>query len=160
MSNIGIVGSSDILFKKSQIRQIRESGVPLVSAPLNAVLGDKPVLDKGCLVDHLDGSVTEDEYYAYMRENDHDASRFPTTSQPSPGQFMTAIEEAFDGGATDVYVFPVLPSRSGTFQSALVAAAEISGVELPQIVGVNEEGYYTGDQIAIEFPWDGKSINP
>jgi len=47
----------------------------------------------------------------------------PETSAPSPGSFLEAFDRAADEGATGVIVVSISSKLSGTYQSAMVAAA-------------------------------------
>ena len=47
--------------------------------------------------------------------------KLPTTSAPTPGQFMEAYQAAFDAGATSLLCFCVSAEISGTYNAALTA---------------------------------------
>jgi DegV family protein with EDD domain len=61
------------------------------------------------------------EFYARLRTSEH----LPTTSQPTPGDFLATYEElaAYDR----IYSLHISSALSGTYQSASTAAAEIGG---------------------------------
>jgi len=62
--------------------------------------------------------IGPEEFYARLRTT----TELPTTSQPTPGDFLSAYEEL---GAYDrVYSLQISAKLSGTFQSAQTAAAE------------------------------------
>ena len=51
----------------------------------------------------------------------------PTTSQPTPQDFLTAYEELVAAGYERIYSIHLSAKLSGTFQSASLAAAELGG---------------------------------
>lgn len=59
-----------------------------------------------------------DEFYRRLAASD----RLPTTSQPTPQQFLSAFQRAADEGATEVICITVSSKISGTYQSAVIAA--------------------------------------
>jgi DegV family protein with EDD domain len=63
--------------------------------------------------------ITPEEFYARLRT----AAELPTTSQPTPGDFLATYEEltAYDR----IYVLNISAKLSGTHQSAVTAAAEV-----------------------------------
>jgi fatty acid kinase fatty acid binding subunit len=65
--------------------------------------------------------LTPEEFYARLRT----AEELPTTSQPTPGDFLATYEElaAFDR----VYSLHISAALSGTFNSARAAAEELGG---------------------------------
>src|SRR5919204_4765513 len=67
--------------------------------------------------DYVD--LSPHEFYARLRT----AAELPTTSQPTPGDFLAAYEElaAFDR----IYSLHIASNLSGTFNSARTAAAEL-----------------------------------
>jgi DegV family protein with EDD domain len=67
--------------------------------------------------DYLD--LTPEEFYARLRT----ADELPTTSQPTPGDFLTTYEEL--SGYDRIYSLHLSAALSGTYQSARTAAAEI-----------------------------------
>jgi fatty acid kinase fatty acid binding subunit len=62
-----------------------------------------------------------DEFYRRLRT----ARELPTTSQPTPGDFLAAYEE-LDGFAR-VYSLHISAKLSGTYESARMAAGEVGG---------------------------------
>ncbi|GAC1442085.1 MAG: DegV family protein [Mycobacteriales bacterium] len=84
-----------------------ELGVRLV--PLHVLLGDWSF-------DEPD--VEPREFYRRLRESDVK----PTTSQPAPGEFLAAFEQAAQAGADRVLCITCSSGLSGTHQSATVAA--------------------------------------
>jgi DegV family protein with EDD domain len=60
-----------------------------------------------------------EEFYARLRT----ATELPTTSQPTPGDFLSAYEEL--GSYDRIYSLQISAKLSGTFHSAQTAAAEL-----------------------------------
>ena len=67
--------------------------------------------------DYVD--LTPEEFYARLRT----ATELPTTSQPTPGDFLTTYEEL--SGYERIYSLHLSAALSGTFQSARTAAQEL-----------------------------------
>jgi DegV family protein with EDD domain len=65
--------------------------------------------------------LAPEEFYARLRTSEH----LPTTSQPTPGDFLATYEElaAYDR----IFSLHISSALSGTYQSAGTAAAEIGG---------------------------------
>src|ERR671927_1765393 len=61
------------------------------------------------------------EFYARLRTSE----RLPTTSQPTPGDFLETYEELAQYDR--IYSLHISAALSGTFQSATTAAAELGG---------------------------------
>jgi DegV family protein with EDD domain len=68
--------------------------------------------------DYVD--ISPDEFYARLQAS----QQLPTTSQPTPGDFLATYEEL--AGYERVLVLPIASTLSGTFQSA-TTAAELEG---------------------------------
>jgi DegV family protein with EDD domain len=81
--------------------------------PLYVLFGDESYRDYV--------ELTPAEFYARLRTSD----QLPTTSQPTPGDFLQTYEElaAYDR----IYSLHISSAVSGTYQSATTAAAEIGG---------------------------------
>jgi DegV family protein with EDD domain len=81
--------------------------------PLYVLFGDESYRD------YVD--LSPEEFYARLRSSD----QLPTTSQPTPGDFLRTYEElaAYDR----IYSLHISAALSGTFQSATTAAAELGG---------------------------------
>jgi fatty acid kinase fatty acid binding subunit len=79
--------------------------------PLYVLYGDESYRD------YVD--LTPEEFYARLRTADD----LPTTSQPTPGDFLTTYEEL--SGYERVYSLHLSSALSGTYQSARTAAAEL-----------------------------------
>jgi DegV family protein with EDD domain len=63
--------------------------------------------------------LSPEEFYARLRT----ADELPTTSQPTPGDFLAAYEEL--AGYERIYSLHISSALSGTYQSATTAAAEV-----------------------------------
>jgi len=64
--------------------------------------------------------MTAEDFYARLeRSGEH-----PTSSQPPPEAFLRAFQQAAEAGAREAITFVVSSHMSGTYQSALRAAAE------------------------------------
>lgn len=63
--------------------------------------------------------LSPEEFYARLRT----ADELPTTSQPTPGDFLAAYEEL--AGYERIYSLHISSALSGTYQSATTAAAEL-----------------------------------
>ncbi|MDY5083156.1 MAG: DegV family protein, partial [Candidatus Limivicinus sp.] len=66
-----------------------------------------------------DGSMTKDEFFARLAAD----SKLPRTSQPSPASFIQQFEDAAAAG-DEVVVITIAQKLSGTYQCAVLAAAE------------------------------------
>ena len=63
--------------------------------------------------------ISPNEFYARLRT----ATELPTTSQPTPGDFLASYEEL--GAFEQIYALTISAKLSGTHQSAQTAAAEV-----------------------------------
>jgi len=81
--------------------------------PLYVLFGDESYRD------YVD--LSPDEFYARLRT----AERLPTTSQPTPADFLATYEELAEYDR--IYSLHISAALSGTFQSATTAAAELGG---------------------------------
>jgi fatty acid kinase fatty acid binding subunit len=63
--------------------------------------------------------IGPEEFYARLRT----VTELPTTSQPTPGDFLAAYEEL--AGYERIYSLQIAAALSGTFESARAAAAEL-----------------------------------
>ena len=79
--------------------------------PLYVLFGDKSYRD------YVD--LTPEKFYTRLRT----AEQLPTTSQPTPGDFLTTYEEL--SGYERIYSLHLSAALSGTYQSARTAAAEL-----------------------------------
>ncbi len=83
--------------------------------PLYVIFGDERFRDE---VD-----LTPDEFYARLAA----APVLPTTSQPTPQDFLDTYEELAAKGFERIYSLHLSAKLSGTFQSASLAADELGG---------------------------------
>jgi DegV family protein with EDD domain len=79
--------------------------------PLYVLFGDESYRD------YVD--LTPEEFYARLRT----ATDLPTTSQPTPGDFLAAYRELDD--YERIYSLHISSALSGTYQSATVAASDL-----------------------------------
>jgi len=82
--------------------------------PLNVHFGEDQVFQEGV-------TLNNDQFYAMLAE----ATELPTTSQPSPGQFLDVFSELTKAGH-DVLCLVISSKLSGTYQSALDARHSLS----------------------------------
>jgi len=87
---------------------IEEYGIIVV--PQFIIWGDEQYRDR---VD-----ITPKEFYQRLEEEDEK----PTTSQAGVGDFLDAIKQAQDNGATEALILTVSSAMSGTYQMAKAAA--------------------------------------
>lgn len=86
----------------------------LIEVPASVIFGDEVFLNKV--------ELTDQEFYQRLEALPKGAS-LPTTTQPTPGQFTAAINQAKAEGATSILVTAVSSKLSGTYNSAVQAAA-------------------------------------
>jgi len=77
--------------------------------PLNVHFGEEQVFQEGV-------TINIDQFYTMLAES----PELPTTSQPSPGQFLDVFSELAEAGH-DVLCLVISSKLSGTYQSALDA---------------------------------------
>lgn len=102
--------------------------------PLTIHFGDEEYLD-GVTIHHK-------EFYEKLIESDV----MPTTSQIAPQAFQDAFQQAVDAGET-VVALTVSAKLSGTWQSAMIAAAEFPG----KVYVVDSESVTIGLGILAEY---------
>jgi DegV family protein with EDD domain len=73
------------------------------------------------LRDHVE--ISPGDFYARLRA----AAELPTTSQPTPEDFLAAYRDLEAAGYERIYSIHLSAKLSGTFQSAVLAAAELGG---------------------------------
>jgi DegV family protein with EDD domain len=73
------------------------------------------------LRDHVE--ISSSEFYDRLAT----ADALPTTSQPTPQDFLAAYEDLVSAGYERIYSIHLSAKLSGTFQSASLAAAELEG---------------------------------
>jgi len=82
----------------------------IIVVPMTVIWGDKQ---------YLDGlELSAEEFYQELKVN----PIHPTTSQPTPGDFLAAYDQAKSGGATRIMVCVISSAMSGTIESARLAA--------------------------------------
>ncbi|MEJ7654275.1 MAG: DegV family protein [Chloroflexia bacterium] len=113
MSQVKVVTDST-----SDIAPETVSELGIVVVPLNIHFGDETLLDGV--------EITNQEFYERLV-----ASRqMPTTSQANPEAFRAAFEKAVEEGAEGVVCVSVSSKLSGTYNSAMLGAREIAGVDV------------------------------
>jgi DegV family protein with EDD domain len=75
---------------------------------------------------YFDGVNITLEEILNAREQGHKVS----TSQPSPEAFLTAFQKCKEEGATDILCVTISSTLSGTYNSATLAASEMTGVNI------------------------------
>ncbi len=101
--------------------------------PLTLVLGGQK---------YLDGvELSPEEFYARIASE----QVMPTTSQPSPEQFLNAYRSAYEDGYEELVVFTISSNMSGTIQAARLAA-EMSPIPV-QVVDSLENSMGLGWQV-------------
>lgn len=61
--------------------------------------------------------LTSDQYFAYL----NDLKEHPTTSMPSPSEYISAFEEAVEAGYKKILCICMSSGSSGSYQSAAIA---------------------------------------
>lgn len=74
--------------------------------------------------------ITTDEFYEKAKA----ADQFPTSSQPSPGEFVQLFEEMKEQGYTHVFSIHLSSGISGTYQNALSSGQMVEGIE---VIGID-----------------------
>lgn len=85
----------------------------IIECPASIIFGDEVYRNK------ID--MSHEEFYRRLLALPSGAP-LPTTTQPSPGQFKEALDQAKRGGATAVIITVVSEKLSGTYSSAVQAA--------------------------------------
>lgn len=106
----------------------------IVHLPLKVMFGETEYADA---VD-----LSHREFYEKLVESD----TVPTTSQIGPAEFGDAMERVVAAGDTAVVV-TVSGKLSGTYQSAMIAAADYSG----KVFVVDSENVSLGERILVEY---------
>lgn len=102
--------------------------------PLTVCFGEEEYID-GVTIDH-------DEFYAKLIESDV----VPTTSQATPEAFEKVFEKIIEEG-DEVIAVTLASNLSGTYQSAVVAAAEFPG----KVRVIDGKSVAIGSSILAEF---------
>jgi DegV family protein with EDD domain len=116
--------------------------------PLNVHFGEDQVFQEGVTLNH-------DQFYTMLAE----APELPTTSQPSPGQFLEVFSELAEAGH-DVLCIVISSRLSGTYQSALDAKHMLSDANIVVI-----DSYSTASPLglmgitAAEMAADGHTMD-
>ena len=106
----------------------------LTIVPLSVRFGDR---------EYVQGvDITNAQFYEMLVESD----TLPTTSQATPYQFEAAFRKAVDAGDT-VVAITLSAKLSGTYQSAVIAAAEFPG----RVFVIDSASAAIGTGILIEY---------
>ena len=118
----------------NQIQIITDAGSDLTVLPMTIRFGEE---------EYLDGvNLTHKQFYEKMIET----QVLPTTSQPSPYAFETAIRKIHEQG--DIALIITISSKlSGTWQSANIAAAETGG----EVYIVDSLNVAVGEKAIVEY---------
>ncbi len=126
MANIGIVTDSTAYLEDAYVK---EHDIKVV--PLKVIMGD---------VSYREGiDISNDEFYGRLTESDI----FPTTSQPSVGEFLDAYKEMAERYEAIISIH-ISAGISGTFESAKSAAAEMEDYPIEVI-----DSRYTAIQLMM-----------
>jgi DegV family protein with EDD domain len=98
---------------------------------LDVEVVDAPVLMDGKII--LGSSVTTSEFHKMMDQ----AKEFPSTSQPSPKQFIEGYENLISRGYTDIVSVHLSSNLSGTINSAYLAKSMIEDKVAIHIMDTN-----------------------
>lgn len=113
MSKIAIVTDSTAAFPYPSL-----GDVPIVSVPLNVIWGNETLKDS---VD-----IQSDEFYDRLRSA---TGAMPTTSQPSPKEFLDVFEKLLAEGY-EIICLVISGALSGTFNSAVQAVHILGDVRI------------------------------
>ncbi|MBT9177047.1 MAG: DegV domain-containing protein [Firmicutes bacterium] len=105
MKKIALVTDSTADLTPAQIKSLN-----VAVRPLNVIFSDKTYLDG---VD-----IQPEQFYPMLAA----AKKLPTTSQPSPGEFMELYEKLFAQGYDTIISLHISSGLSGTYQAAKQAA--------------------------------------
>jgi len=108
LKRIGLVTDST-----SDLTPEQAASLKTTVRPLNVIFGDKIYLDG---VD-----IHPDTFYTMLAS----AKQLPTTSQPSPGEFMELYEKLFADGCDVIISVHISSGLSGTYQAAKQAAEHL-----------------------------------
>jgi fatty acid kinase fatty acid binding subunit len=111
--NLGTANTAIVLDSTADLPDAADRFPNWRVVPLYVRFGDESLRDG---VD-----ITADQFYERLREG---GGVFPTTSQPTPGDFLASYEAL--GGYERIYSLHVSARVSGTFASAEAAAAELA----------------------------------
>lgn len=109
MGNVAVICDSTCDLPQAQMEA---AGVRVV--PLKVVFGPESFLDGV--------EMSADQFWVKLRTSPH----HPKTSQPSPGDFLTALAAAKAAGASGAVVITLSAGLSGTHQSAVLAASSFT----------------------------------
>lgn len=121
-----------IIDSASDILPAQAKELGLIHLPLKVLFGKEEFLDAV--------NLSHEEFYEKLASS----TDFPTTSQIPPFEFAQAYQKVTDAGDTAV-VITLSGKLSGTYQSAVIAAADFEG----QIFVVDSENVSIGERILL-----------
>ncbi|GGE16730.1 fatty acid-binding protein DegV [Marinithermofilum abyssi] len=107
---------------------------------------------------YLDGvTIQPEEFYQRLKE----VNEMPTTSQPSPIDFVEAYREAAKDGDTDILSIHLSSAFSGTYQSALLAQSMVEDEFKVTVLDSKTATYAIGSIVvaAARAAKNGKSLD-
>lgn len=107
---------------------------------------------------YLDGvNISSSEFYSRLKEID----QMPTTSQPSPSDFVEAYREAMENGSTEILSIHLSSAFSGTYQSATLAKSMVEGEINVTVLDSKTASYAIGTIVvaAAQAAQEGKSMD-
>lgn len=94
-------------------------GLAIVECQASVIFGDEVYMNKV--------EISEADFYRRLA-NLPKGAPLPTTTQPSPGQFIDALRQVKAEGATSAIITTVSTKLSGTYNSAVQAAEREAGI--------------------------------
>ncbi|MCD4751937.1 MAG: DegV family protein [Anaerolineaceae bacterium] len=116
MSKIAIVTDSTATFPYQQV-----GDVPIASVPLNLIWGDEVQKDG------ID--IKPEEFYERLQTS----PVHPTTSQPTPKEFLEVFQKLMDDGYEEIICIVISGALSGTYNSAVQAVHMLGEVSIEVI---------------------------
>ncbi|MBB6450377.1 DegV family protein with EDD domain [Geomicrobium halophilum] len=141
MSNIAIVTDSTAYLEKETLE---EYGITVI--PLSVVFGQETIQET---------ELTPEQFYEKMREH----QELPSTSQPSPGEFIELYEE-LEKTHESVISFHLSSGISGTHQTALSASRSVENTYVYPFdseISCAAQGFYAVE--AAKLARKGKSVD-
>ncbi|MCS1351380.1 DegV family protein [Mechercharimyces sp. CAU 1602] len=90
---------------------------------------------------YLDGvTISPDAFYQKLMEDE----RLPTTSQPSPMDFVEIYRQAAAEGVTQILSIHLSSAMSGTYQSAMLAKSMVEGEIEVEVIDSKKPSYVYG----------------
>tara|TARA_Y100001970_G_scaffold282186_1_gene394503 strand:- start:1868 stop:2707 length:840 start_codon:yes stop_codon:yes gene_type:complete len=102
----------------SNISQAMADELGITIIPLNLTFGEETLLDMQ--------DITPEAFFKRLTTDPN----HPTTSQPSVGSFLEYYNKLIGSGVTEILSIHISKKVSGTYESAVQAAAQISGCKV------------------------------